>query len=173
MVPEALGGAGRRAARIPPHAPNTARKAVGLEAAIVDNDWMFIGALEENDPRRVQARVAGPSALLVAKLHKIAERQSTPRRQDNKDAMDVFRLLVNTPSELLGTGLRQLLNDPTATSVTQAALGYLGTLFEGERASGSHMVAAALEGLTDTRTVLSRCNLLAAEVLEAAGYPSR
>lgn len=43
MVPEALAGSsGRRAARIDPHARDAARRAVGLEAAVVDNIQMDI-----------------------------------------------------------------------------------------------------------------------------------
>lgn len=37
MVPEALGGSGRRSARLGPHGTEVARKAKGLEAALVDS----------------------------------------------------------------------------------------------------------------------------------------
>jgi hypothetical protein len=36
LVPNSLGGAGRRGARIPPHGKRVARKVVGLEGALVD-----------------------------------------------------------------------------------------------------------------------------------------
>ncbi|UVI36571.1 hypothetical protein [Brevibacterium spongiae] len=74
MVPEGLGGGGRRGARIPPHGKKATRKARGLEAALVDFGELEIPALDESDDRRMIANVAGSAALLVAKLHKIAER---------------------------------------------------------------------------------------------------
>ena len=79
MVPQALAGkGGRRGARIPPHASNATRRAAGLEAAVVDNAEMEIPALSSSDSRVYRAKVAGPAALLVAKLHKLGERQDTP-----------------------------------------------------------------------------------------------
>jgi len=48
-------------------------------------------ALDADDPRSFELRVAGPAALLVAKLHKIAERSGTARQSD-KDALDVLRI---------------------------------------------------------------------------------
>jgi hypothetical protein len=95
MVPDAVGGGGKRAARLPGHAKEVARKARGLEAALVDRATIAIGALNPDDPRVVEVAVAGPTALLVAKLHKIGERVSEreQRRLDDKDALDVLRLL--------------------------------------------------------------------------------
>ena len=78
MVPEALGGGGRRGARLPPHGNSVARKAKGLEGALVDRSDFTIGSLEpEVDARAMVVSVAGPAALLVAKLHKIADRATS------------------------------------------------------------------------------------------------
>lgn len=77
MVPEALaGGGGRqaRAARLPPHGAAVARRAVGVEAAVVDHAPVEVTALSDDDTRRYTANVAGPAGLLVAKLHKLGER---------------------------------------------------------------------------------------------------
>jgi hypothetical protein len=52
LVPEAVGGAGRRGARLGVHGNRVARKGRGLEAALLDRNTMTIGALEENDTRR-------------------------------------------------------------------------------------------------------------------------
>jgi hypothetical protein len=43
--------------------------------------------------------VASPSALLVAKLHKLAERAQEPaaKRAKDKDALDVLRILRAIP----------------------------------------------------------------------------
>jgi hypothetical protein len=69
MVPDALaGGSGRRGARIPPHSKHAARRAVGLEAAVVDHGPLPIRALAPDGDRVFTANVAGPAALLVSKL---------------------------------------------------------------------------------------------------------
>lgn len=88
MVPEALGGPGRRGARLGPHGNRAARKARGLEATLVDWQQMRIDALDDEDGRAFEVAVAGPAALLVAKLHKIAERVDNPGRREDKDALD-------------------------------------------------------------------------------------
>ena len=52
MVPEALAGPakrGRRGGRIPPHDRRATRRAVGLEAAVVDNGEMQVEALGSDD----------------------------------------------------------------------------------------------------------------------------
>ena len=106
MVPETLGGqGGRRGARIPPHGRRATRRAAGLEAAIVDNAPMTIGALDPGDRRQTTVAVAAPAALLVAKLYKIGERQHQPRRLVNKDAHDIYRLLVATDPAAIATRL--------------------------------------------------------------------
>ena len=82
LVPRALGGPGRRAARMgESHGKRTAMKAHGLEAAVVDNQLTVLGALVPADSRSFEIRVAGPAALLVSKIHKVAER----RCRDPKD----------------------------------------------------------------------------------------
>jgi hypothetical protein len=111
MVPDMIAGKGRRSVQAPPHDKRALRRAVGLEAVLVDNHEMTIGALAVDDGRVVEARVAGPAALLVAKLHKIGERQETPGRLVDKDAYDVYRLLVAVPTPDLATELARLLAD--------------------------------------------------------------
>lgn len=81
MVPEALAGAPgsqRRGARIPPHSQTATRRAVGLEAAVVDHAPMRVAALALDDDRHCTIEVAGPAALLVAKLHKLGETGESP-----------------------------------------------------------------------------------------------
>src|SRR5262249_39363340 len=68
IVPEAVAPiGGRRGARLGVHGNRAARRAVGLEAALVDHGPIEIRALEPGDDRRVVANVAGEAALLVAK----------------------------------------------------------------------------------------------------------
>ncbi len=54
LVPDSLGGGGRRGARIPPHGKQVARKVAALEATLVDNDPTEITALDPADRRRFQ-----------------------------------------------------------------------------------------------------------------------
>lgn len=63
---------------------------------------MDIAALDNRDERRLAARVAGPTALLIAKAHKIQDRLAPGVRLDrlvDKDASDVYRLMLTTPPE--------------------------------------------------------------------------
>src|SRR5688500_7165286 len=73
MVAEARAGRGRRSANIPPHAPGTARRVRGLEATLVDRRPHAIAALDSTDERSYEIWLAGPGALLIAKLLKIAD----------------------------------------------------------------------------------------------------
>src|SRR5213593_2524133 len=89
LVPAALGGrAGRRAADVPGQPANSACQVRGLEGALVDNQRRRVVSLD-SDPRSFEVSVAGPAALVVAKMHKIVERADTDRSQD-KDALDVY-----------------------------------------------------------------------------------
>ena len=93
LVPEALAGPGRRGADLGVHGRTVARRAKGLEGALVDRSRHTIGALGVVDSRSYEIWIAGPAALLVAKVHKIAERVGSPARESDKDALDVLRLL--------------------------------------------------------------------------------
>jgi hypothetical protein len=171
MVPDALaGGAGRRGARIPPHSKNAARRAVGLEATVVDHAVQEVGALSPDDGRCYTANVAGPAALLVAKLHKLGERQVTPSRLLDKDAHDIYRLLVAVATDRLGAAMRRLWADPLAGQVTELALGYLSEMFgEGPDALGSRMAGRAEEGIGEPATVSAAVAALAQDLLAEVG----
>jgi hypothetical protein len=70
-------GSGRRAARLSGHGVNAVRKVDGLEGALVEQAEHDITSLEPDVAQRVvRAKVAGPGALLVAKVFKIHERRS-------------------------------------------------------------------------------------------------
>jgi hypothetical protein len=171
MVPEALAGeSGRRGARIPPHAKDVARRAVGLEAAIVDHSPIEIRALARDDHRSYTANVAGPAALLVAKLHKIGDRQATPGRLVDKDAHDIYRLLVATSTERLTSKLSQLRVDELAGQVTQRAIDLLSELFAaGAEAPGSAMAGRAEEGIGEPATVSAAAAALADDLVTGVG----
>lgn len=169
MVPEAVAGAGRRGARIPPHGSKAMRRSRGIEATLVDNSKMMIGALDVTvDPREFQVSVAGPTALLVAKLHKIHDRVETPSRLDNKDAHGIYRLLraVDTDVFVGVTGL--LLSAAVSAQVTSEAINHLGELFaRGPNARGSVLAGAAEELVGDPAAVAVSVALLAQDQLDA------
>ncbi len=167
LVPEAVGGPGRRAARIGGHGKRTARKARGLEAALLDWDRLEVGSLEETDDRRFAIKVAGPSALLVAKLHKIAERVDTPGRAEDKDALDILRLLRAVPIERLAGGLRSLGGEQLSAGVTGQAIIFLRDLFGRPTSPGSEMASRAAAPLEDEDTIRESCAALASELLDA------
>lgn len=164
MVPETPAGqGGRRGARIPPHT----RRAVGLEAAIVDNAPMTIRALDPADSRHAIVAVAGPAALLVAKLHKIGERQHQPQRLINKDAHDIYRLLVAIDPTLIATRLADLARDQLCGPATRTAVAYLRGLFAGPDALGPTMAGAAEQLIGDPAVVAASAAVLAGDVIAA------
>ncbi len=166
MVPEALGGGGRRGARLPePHGNRAARKARGLEAALVDREAREIGALDERDTRRLRVAVAGPAALLVAKLHKISERVDAQRRVLDKDALDVLRLLRAVPTETFAGALGRLRKDPLSAGVTEQAISYLHELFSSPEAPGSSMAARAASPLEPEDEIRGSCAVLSQDLL--------
>lgn len=171
MVPEALagpGGAQSRSARVPPHDRHAMRRARGLEAAVVDNTIERVQALDPADHRIFEARVAGPAALLVAKTHKIAERVETPHRLNDKDAHDMYRILVAIETEALVEGLQRLLADPISAPCTNEALAHMNELIAaGPAALISMMAGRAEEGLGDPQTVALSTSVLASDLLTA------
>jgi len=177
MVPESLAGPGSRdarGARIPPHDRRATRRAVGLEAAMVDAGTMTITALDPLDPRSFTVRVAGPAALLVAKLHKIGERAAdNSRRLVDKDAHDVYRLLRAVPTAALRDAFQRLQADPLSRGVTETALTYLADLFAaGEHGVGAVMAGRAETGVGDPAQVAASVSLLAADLIESLSQPA-
>lgn len=170
MVPETLaGGSGSRAATHPPHDKRALRRAAGLEAALVDYQPMQIRALHEGDDRAIVANVAGPAALLVAKLHKIGERAETaPSRLVDKDAHDLYRILVAIDTATLAGRLRMLRTHDLARPGTEKGLVWLQNLFAaGPDAIGSQLAARAEAAFGTGETVAAACAALAQDLLDA------
>ena len=172
MVPEALAGAGGRSARgarIPPHSKKATRRARGLEAVLVDNDEMEIRALDPEDARCARVRVAGPAALLVAKVHKIWERRDSPNRLNDKDAHDAYRLLRSYETAELADTVRRLLHDELCGDVTAEAIDRLAELFSSPDALGAVMAGRAEEGLGDPEQVSLAVSILASDLVAYVG----
>jgi hypothetical protein len=171
IVPEAAAtGGGRRAARLGAHGRRAARRAVGLEAALVDHAPLRIAALEPDDTRSTTANVAGPAALLVAKAHKIHDRVSSGRsdRLDDKDAADVLRLMQTTDPGAVGETLLTLTAHPMAGSASASAIGYLEALFGRRGRPGVAMATRALRIALPAARVEAICTAWTAALLRTA-----
>lgn len=166
MVPATLGGGERRSARLGPHGKEVARKTAGLEAAMVDNEVYTLAALDPDDTRTVGVAIAGVGALLVAKLHKNAEREETPMRGAPKDGLDVLRILQSADLDALGAKLASLEADPMTGPVTAEALPLLRRLFGGPKAHGVEMAVRASVGIEVPATITGSCVALANDLLK-------
>ena len=160
IVPQAVTPpGGRRGARLGVHGNSAARISPGLEAALIDHSPMVIGSLEDSDPRSFDVEVAGTSALLVAKAHKIHDRLLTGHedRLNDKDASDIFRLMQTSDADEVGATLFELLTTVVAGETTRTAVEYLTQLFGRRGQAGIQMAGRALQIVVDPETVEVIC----------------
>jgi hypothetical protein len=167
LIPDSLGGPGRRGARIRPHGKHVARKVVGLEGALVDRDLRLIAALDAGDHRGFTMAVAGPAALIVAKVHKISERVDHADRRSDKDALDVYRLLRAVPTNDLTGRFGMLRENPISRTVTEQALKWLPDLFGAARRPGVLMAIRAAGPLEPADTMAASVAALTGDLLRA------
>lgn len=179
LVPAAV-APGRRRHRsvdLSPHDRMATRRITGLEAALVDHERRTIEALEPGDTRRFTIDVAGPAALLVAKLQKIAERVTQPEhRQVAKDGHDAYRLLREVPLETFVERFAVLFAEPVSEPTARAAVEHLETLFGSADAVGAVMAGSSVAGVGDSDQVAEASAVLAGELvdeLRAAGLDRR
>jgi hypothetical protein len=177
LVPEAVGGGGTRAARLGVQGDRLARKALGLELALVDNHLMSVGSLDA-DPRSFDVPVAGSAALLISKVHKVAERLDDRRRNDRiaKDALDMLRLLRGEDLDAVARVLRRArsaeLGAPDATlaaaiaTTVEGGLATLRTEFTREAARGCALAGRAAAGRDDPAIVAASLAVLVRRLLE-------
>ena len=168
MVPEALAGAGSRGARLGPHGKRVARRARGLEAALVDQDRTVITSLTPGVERSVTMLVAGPAALLVSKVHKIAERTGASERITDKDALDILRLLQAIDTETLAQGLVSLAVDKLSAEVTSEAMSQFKSLFGSQDDVGIRMANRAARSSVEPDVIAASFALLVSDLLAAA-----
>jgi hypothetical protein len=176
LVPEAVSGEGTRAARLGVQGDRLARKAFGLELALVDNDLMVVGSLDA-DPRRFEIPVAGSAALLISKVHKVAERLDDPRRNDYiaKDSLDMLRLLRGEDLAATAHVLRRArsaeLEAPDATvaaaiaTTVEQGLIILNAEFSRESARGCALAGRAAAGRDDPAVVAASLAVLVQRLL--------
>lgn len=127
----------------------------------------MVSALDASDSRSFKLRVAGPAALLVAKLHKLNDRVGTNRLMP-KDALDVLRLL-ELPSAGLAATINRLQQDAVAAEITAEAMEVLRSMFATPGAEGSGLAAEALAGRRNEAIVRASCTALASELLTLLG----
>jgi hypothetical protein len=167
MIPDLVAGGGRRGADLGVHGRKVARRARGLEGALIDNDALTVRSLDEADPRAVAVRVAGCGALLVAKMHKIADRRDDERRSSDKDALDVYRILRSTSTSVLASGIGMLLHNDVSQVVTREAIEHLRGLFALPDLLGSRMAARAADPLLDPEEIAASVAVLTQDLLDA------
>ncbi len=138
----------------------------GLEGALVDRDRRTIESFEATDTRSASIWVAGPGALLVAKVHKIAERVGESDRTHDKDALDVLRLLRAVPTAEMVERLGRLAEDQHAAPVTAEARTHVVDLFATTHAEGVVMAVRAAGTDEEPETIASSMTLLAGDLLD-------
>ncbi len=167
LVPESVSpGGGRRAARLPGHDAKLARIVKGLEGAVVDVDVMKVAALEASDAREYDIRVAGPAALLVAKVFKIDDRRGTDRQND-KDALDVIRLLRGTTTAGLAGRMKRAVEDARSAAVAKAGMELLQQDFGTRDGLGIQMAIRAVGVLADHDELAASCEVLVRDLVNA------
>lgn len=166
----ALGGK-RRTAVIAPHLDGVLRIGDGLDCVLVDNAVMTIESFEESDKRVSEIKVAGPTAMLVAKVAKIADREfAGEKRWAYKDAHDVFRILKALETEPLADSFKRLLADPLCSKEAEAGLAGFVRLFAGSQdATGNLMAAEAARGTDEAEQIQAEAWALAADLVDAIG----
>ncbi|MFO0722868.1 MAG: GSU2403 family nucleotidyltransferase fold protein [Myxococcota bacterium] len=167
LVPESVSpGEGRRAARLPGHDDRAARIVKGLDGAVVDVEELRLAALDSDDKRTFDVRVAGPAALLVAKVHKIKDRHGTGRQSD-KDALDVLRILRGTTTVDLAQRYKKLLKDDRSAAAAKAGLALLAEQFAAGDSIGVEMAIRSAGALANPNEIAASCEALVADLFAA------
>lgn len=169
LVPAGVAGPGRRSVLIPPHDGHAARKAHGLEGALVDRDPHVLRAMEPDDHRFFTVSIAGPAALLISKVTKISERADSPSRRNDKDALDVLRLLRAFPSEEIRRRMERLRHDPMSADATAQVLDVIPRLFGTPESIGCVMAGRAAEPLEPADIIAASVAALAQDLIAAMG----
>ncbi len=171
LVPQAVGGPGRRAARLGVHGNKAAMKVRGLEGALVSHSQRTIDSLIPDSPRSCVLKVAGPAALLVAKVHKIAERldANNPNRRNPlpKDGFDVYRLMRATDTSEMASELRLLRSSEISGRVTSEALSMFRRLFSAPDGTGTNLVVDHVRAIEDTDFIAQSSAALSQDLLDA------
>lgn len=168
MVPEGvLPQSSRRSARLTGHGSRAARRTRGLEVALYDNSEEEMRALADDDDRAVTLRIAGPAALLVAKLVKIRDRLDAGNEDRilPKDAGDVLRLLRNVDAYELGQRLAELARQhEDVAALIQESVSWLRWQSESRSSSLTELVIRYMAEVEDRAQVALAFGTLAGRV---------
>jgi hypothetical protein len=162
--------AGRRGARLGSHGKLAARKIPGLEAAVLDNSELEIASLGKSDDRDVKAKVAGPTALLIAKSHKIQERlenMSRPDRVLDKDAGDAYRLMQTSDPRDCALTAARLMEDQQIGKSVRSGVEFFTDQFRASGSSGTAMAIRYFRGAIPEERVRAICTGFASEFVGA------
>lgn len=140
---------------------------------------MVIEALDPADTRQHEIAVAGPAALLVAKLHKIHERIDDPRRNPTiaKDALDILRIHRGCTEDDLAERLNRLLALASASddvgratgAIAHEATGFLRSYFATPAARGCDLAVRAGAGTGDAEELRASLVELVRRLLKRIG----
>lgn len=168
LVPEAVGGRIGRGADLGVHGNRAARQVRGLEGALVSRQPMTVEAMATGDDRAYEINVAGPAALLVAKMHKLLDRIDAEdnRRINSKDAFDVFRLLQAVDGVAMIDEVNLLTATEVSTEVTVEAMAGFRELFGTPTAAGTLLVADHVMGIEDRDIIIASSVALSQEWIE-------
>ena len=171
LVPQAVGGPGRRAARLGVHGNRAAMKVHGLEGALVSHTRRTIASLAPGVDRSCIMKVAGPAALLVSKVHKIGERigdrDARRRYQLPKDAFDIYRLLYAIDTAVLATEFRLLRSHDISSHIASEALSMFQDLFSTTSGRGVELALEAVRGLEPPDFIAESTAALSQDLIEA------
>jgi hypothetical protein len=169
LLPEAVSTNPKsRAAALVGHGRRAVRNVAGLDGALVDQDLIRIGSFEPGDTRAFDLMVAGPAAMLAAKLRKIEDRAGSLRSSD-KDALDVLRLLRGTTTVELATRYRLILADARSTTAAEKARALLRSQFVARDGVGAAMIARSVGVLADPVELAASARVLAQDLLDMLG----
>ena len=171
LVPEAVGGRSGRGADLGVHGNRAARQVRGLEGALVSRRPVTVRALVAADNRAYDINVAGPAALLVAKVHKLLDRVNADdnRRIDSKDAFDVFRLLQAVETMKLVDEINLLTATAVSAEVTVEAMAGFRELFGTPTSVGTLLVADHVMGIEEREVIVASSVALSEELIEGVG----
>lgn len=172
LVPEAVGGGGRRTARLGVHGNRAAMKVHGLEGALVSHTHRRIASLVSDADRSCILKVAGPAALLVSKVHKIGERLEAPQAhrhaQFHKDAYDIYRLLRAIGTAEIDEEFGILQSHEISSRVTSEALSMFESLFGSRSDTGTDLLVRAVGPVEkDPAFIIESSVALSLDLLEA------
>lgn len=163
---------GKRGARLGTHGKVAARKIPGLEAAVLDNSVLEIPSLSEEDGRIVKAKVAGPTALLLAKSRKIQERLEDAGRPDrvlDKDAGDSYRLMQTNDARACARIAAGLMEDEQIGGSVRSGVGFLIDLFKASGTPGTLMAIRYFRGAVPEERVQAICRAFIKDFEQALG----